>query len=118
MININKANNAEGFSAFAEIKTPDMFESNRPAVETSSNPSSAFNVFADMKKPDVFETRPKPEDSKNNEQMCNGPQLGALPPLQSMAIFIVASSWAPATPATDGHLYSGLILGLRHSCNR
>ena len=66
MININKANNAEGFSAFAEIKTPDMFESNRPAVETSSNPSSAFNVFADMKKPDVFETRPKPEEESNS----------------------------------------------------
>ena len=42
-----------------------MFESNRPAVETSSNPSSAFNVFADMKKPDVFETRPKPEEESN-----------------------------------------------------
>ena len=66
VININKANNAEGFSAFAEIKTPDMFESNRPAVETSSNPSSAFNVFADMKKPDVFETRPKPEEESNS----------------------------------------------------
>ena len=43
-----------------------MFESNRPAVETSSNPSSAFNVFADMKKPDVFETRPKPEEESNS----------------------------------------------------
>ena len=41
--------------------------------------------------------------------------LGALPLLQPMSIFIVASSWGSATPPTNEYLYSGLILGLCHS---
>ena len=65
MININNANDADGFSAFAEIKTPDMFESKRP-VETS-NSNSAFNVFSEMKTSDLFESnRPTAVEETNS----------------------------------------------------
>jgi len=65
VININKANDADGFSTFAEIKTPDMFESKRP-VETS-NSNSAFNVFSEMKTSDLFESnRPTAVEETNS----------------------------------------------------
>ena len=65
MININNANDAEGFSAFAEIKTPDMFESKRPVETTNSN--SAFNVFSEMKTSDLFESnRPTAVEETNS----------------------------------------------------
>ena len=64
MININNANDAQGFSAFAEIKTPDMFESKRP-VETS-NSNSAFNAFSEMKTSDLFDSnRPVSEETNS-----------------------------------------------------
>ena len=65
MIDINKANDAEGFSAFAEVKTPDvftdmknpdMFSSSRPELEESN---SAFTAFSDMMGPagmDLFKS--------------------------------------------------------------
>ena len=65
MININKANDADGFSTFAEIKTPDMFESKRPVETTNSN--SAFNVFSEMKTSDLFESnRPTAVEETNS----------------------------------------------------
>ena len=63
MININKANDAQGFSAFAEIKTPDMFESKRP-VEPS-NSKSAFNAFSEMKTSDLFDSN-RPSEETNS----------------------------------------------------
>ena len=64
MININKPNDAESFSAFAEIKTPDMFEPKRP-VETS-NGNSAFNVFSEMKTTDMFDSNRPPAVEETN----------------------------------------------------
>merc|ERR1719391_2013145 len=64
VININKPNDAESFSAFAEIKTPDMFESKRP-VETS-NGNSAFNVFSEMKTTDMFDSNRPPAVEETN----------------------------------------------------
>merc|ERR1711963_496698 len=46
------------------------------------------------------------------------PHLEALPLLQPMSTFTVASSWGSATPPTNEYLYSGLILGLCHASNQ
>ena len=63
MININKANDAQGFSAFAEIKTPDMFESKRPVEQSNSN--GAFNAFSEMKTSDLFDSN-RPSEETNS----------------------------------------------------